>query len=107
MQTLEQGLRALGLAAGRVENAGVTAREGDLRFWEAAGEHGSLDQPFRSLVQRRRSARLAHQNVLGATENDESSRRRRRIEIGSRETVLERQDQRIAKRRQPGNQKQD
>ena len=39
--------------------------------------------------------------------SDEAGRRRRLIEIGAREAVLERQDQRVAERREPGDQEKD
>ena len=54
-----------------------------------------------------RLPRGADQPVLRAAEQDEAGRRRWRIEIGAREAVLERQDQRIAERREPGHQQKD
>ena len=45
--------------------------------------------------------RLPDQPILGTAEHDETGRRGRRVEIGSREAILKRQDQRIAERRKP------
>ena len=47
-----------------------------------------------------------NQPVLGAAKHDEARRRRRLIEIGPREAVLQRQDQSVAERREAGDQQQ-
>jgi hypothetical protein len=95
----QQSLRRLGLTARLVEDAGIAARKRDLRLGEAARQHDNLNDALGRLVQRRRPARVADQPVLGAPENDETGRRRRIVEIGPGEAVLERQDQRVAERR--------
>ena len=98
----EQRLGPLGLAVSLIENAGIAAGEGDFGFRVAAGKDRGLDHPLRRLVQRGRLPRAAHEPVFGAAENDEAGGRRRRVEIGARKPVLERQDQRIAERRETG-----
>jgi hypothetical protein len=103
----EQRLRAFRFAARLIENTGIAPREGDLRFGEAAGEHCRFDHALGGLVERRGAARAADKPVLGATQHDETRGRRRSVEIGAREAVLERQDQRVPKWREPRDEQED
>src|SRR4029078_4594246 len=83
----EERFCALSLAARLVKNTCVTACERDFRVREALRQDGPLDDPLRSLAYPSRMACRA--DHLGAAKDDEAWGRRRTVEIGPRETVLE------------------
>ena len=100
----QQHRGAFSFGIGFVENAGITAGEGDFGVWKSLGQDGAFEKTLARLVQGRHTARASHQPVVGATKDNDPGGRRRSVEIGPREAVLQRQDQHIAEWRQADHQ---